>query len=81
LQLPPTSMWWQALVVGAAGAAGWLSGGIAFKLANSLPVKLTAEGISSASDLMSNVILSGLIGGTVLAVMYWLTHRSEKSLQ
>jgi uncharacterized caspase-like protein len=78
LQLPPRSMWWQALVVGAAGAVGWLSGGIVFKLAHSLSVDLTAEGLSAASDLLPNVILSGLIGGGVLAVMYWQTHRSEK---
>ena len=75
LQLPPTSMWWQALVVGAAGAVGWLIGGIVFKLAHSLPVDLTAEGISAASDLLSNVILSGLIGGGALAIIYGLTQK------
>jgi hypothetical protein len=75
LQLPPSLMWWQALVVGAAGVVGWLIGGIVFKLAHELPVDFTLEGTSAASDLLLNIIVSGLIGGAALAIMYGLTHK------
>lgn len=83
LQLPPTSMWWQALVVGAAGAIGWVSGGteqwnfVALRLSGSgwsLPFIIQDSGIR-AVGLLSNVILSGLIGGSVLAIVYGLTQK------
>jgi hypothetical protein len=89
LQMPPIAMWWQALVVGAAGAIGWIIGGreqwnlVALKLSGgalSLPAAFQDSGYKPAS-LLPNVILSGLLGGGALAVMYWLTHRSEKSIQ
>ena len=88
LQMPPIAMWWQALAVGAAGAIGWVMGGtdqwnvVALKLSGygwSLPALFQDSGATTVG-LLSNVILSGLIGGGVLAIMYGLTHRSEKSI-
>jgi hypothetical protein len=88
LQLPPAVMWWQALVVSAAGAVGWVIAGtfswysVALKIAGygwSLPAAFHEAGYTTV-NLMSNVILSSLLGGGALAVMYWLAHRSEKSI-
>lgn len=83
LQMPPIAMWWQALVVGAAGAFGWVIGGtyqwnsVALEVSGngvSLPAAFQESGVT-AVGLLSNVILSGLIGGGALAVMYWLTRK------
>jgi len=89
LQMPPISMWWQALVVGAAAAMAWVVGGttlwniVALRISQdgwSLPGAFHDSGLTTVG-LLSNVILSGLIGGGVSVIMYWLTHRSEKSIQ
>jgi hypothetical protein len=83
LQMPPISMWWQALVVGAAGAIGWVAARtdpwnlVALRLSGnawSLPAAFQDSGYKPAS-LLPNVILSGLLGGGALAVMYWLTQK------
>jgi len=83
LQMPPIAMWWQALAVGAAGAIGWIIGGreqwnlVALKLSGggwSLPAAFQDSGFT-AVGLLSNVILSSLIGGGALAIMYGLTHK------
>jgi hypothetical protein len=87
LQMPPAVMWWQALVVSAAGAVGWIIAGmdswyiVALKIAAygwSLPA-VFHESSATTVHLLSNVLLSSLLGGGALAVIYGLTHSSEKS--
>jgi uncharacterized caspase-like protein len=87
LQMPPAVMWWQALVVGAAGAVGWIVAGmdswysVALKISEygwSLPY-VFHESSANTVHLLSNVILSSLLGGGALALVYGLTRSSEKS--
>jgi uncharacterized caspase-like protein len=83
LQMPPAVMWWQALVVGAAGAVGWVIAGtfswysVALKIAGygwSLPAAFHEAGYTTV-NLLSNVILSSLLGGGALAIIYGLMHK------
>ena len=87
LQMPPAIMWWQALVVGAAGAVGWVIAGmdswysLALKISEygwSLPY-VFHESSANTVHLLSNVILSSLLGGGALAIIYGLMNRSGKS--
>jgi hypothetical protein len=89
LQMPPAVMWWQALVVSAAGAVGWVIAGtyswysVALKISGygwSLPAAFHEAGYTTV-NLLSNVILSSLLGGGALAIIYGLMHSSEKSTQ